>query len=157
MKTIINRKLMKYLESKNIIDDRQYGFRPNRSTGDLLTFVIQKLNSTLHRSGETCIVALDILRLSIVIVHKALIGKCIAIGLGEHLSNWIENYLSNRSIRVLVERFTSNLYEINVGVPQRSVWSPTLFIIFINDLLSLTTNPIYSYSPINCQTQNKSF
>jgi len=60
METIINQKLSKYLETNSIISDRQYGFRPNRSTGDLLTYLTQKLNYMLQRNGEGCVVALDI-------------------------------------------------------------------------------------------------
>jgi len=92
METILNRKLMKYLESKNLLNDRQYGFRPHRSTGDLLTYISQKLNSTLHGSGEACIVALDISKAFDRVWHPALISKCRSFGLGEYFSKWIQTF-----------------------------------------------------------------
>jgi len=146
METIINQKLIKYLETNRIIHDRQYGFRPKRSTGDLLTYISQKINSTLHGHGEACGVALDISKAFDRVWHAALIKKCHAIGLGNYLCKWIESFLSNRSIQVLVDGFKSDLFKINAGVPQGSVISPTLFIIFINDLLSSTNNSIHSYA-----------
>jgi len=157
METIINQKLSKYLETNGIISDRQYGFRPNRSTGDLLTYLTQRLNSILQHSGEGCVVALDISKAFDRVWHPALIAKCKAIGLGKYFINWLKNFLSGRSIQVLVDGFTSVLYLLNAGVPQGCVLSPTLFIIFINDLLMLTDNPIYSYADDSSLVASYSF
>ena len=41
MESILNHKLMKYLEDNSLLNDRQYGFRKNRSTGDLMALVTE--------------------------------------------------------------------------------------------------------------------
>ena len=62
------------------------------------------------------------------------------------LINWIGSFLSDRSIAIRVDGFLSNLHSINAGVPQGSVISPVLFILFINDLLTSTFSSIHSFA-----------
>ncbi|KAJ2941189.1 hypothetical protein O0L34_g10419 [Tuta absoluta] len=51
------------------------------------------------------------------------------------MSTWISDFLSERSIRVVVDGCSSDLMAIDAGVPQGSVLSATLFLLHINDLL----------------------
>ena len=67
-------------------------------------------------------------------------------GLNQTLINWIGSFLSDRSVAVRVDGFLSNLHSINAGVPQDSVISPVLFILFINDLLTSTSSSIHSFA-----------
>lgn len=146
METMINYHLVNYLEDNSLLSDRQYGFRRNRSTGDLMAFLTEQWNRSVHRLGESKVVALDISKAFDRVWHQALISKVNAFGLGRNFSRFISSFLRDRSIRVVIDGVSSNEYSINAGVPQGSVLSPSLFLIFINDLLDRTTNPIYSFA-----------
>ena len=74
--------------------------------------------------------------------HQGLISKIKGYGVGNTFIRWLSDCFYNRSIRVVIEGISSNLYPVNSGVPQGSFISPTLFLLFLNELVGLTTNPI---------------
>ena len=75
-----------------------------------------------------------------------MISKLPSYGIYPSLCSFISSFLSDRSIAVVVDGHCSSPKPINCGVPQGSVLSPTLFLLFINDLLSLTQCSIHSYA-----------
>ena len=91
-------------------------------------------------------ISLDISKAFDRVWHKGLLAKLPMFGLHHTLINWIGSFLSDRSIAVRVDGFLSNLHSINAGVPQGSVISPVLFILFINDLLTSTSSSSHSFS-----------
>jgi hypothetical protein len=146
MESAINSQLLSFLESSSLLSDHQYGFRQARSTGDLLSYVTNCWSSALESFGESRVVALDISKAFDRVWHKGLIAKLPMFGIHPKLISWIADFLSCRSIAVRIDGAISNQLPINSGVPQGSVISPTLFLLYINDLLSITSNPIHSYA-----------
>ena len=59
---------------------------------------------------------------------------------------WLSSFLKDRSLQVAIDGFLSDTFTINAGVPQGSILSPTLFLLYINDLLVKTKNPIFSFA-----------
>ena len=146
MDTIITKKLLTFLETNNLLSDHQYGFRKARSTGDLLAYAAHVWSSTLESCGESRVVSLDIAKAFDRLWHRGLLAKLRMFGLHHTLIKWIGSFFYDRSIAVRVDGFLSNLHSINAGVPQGSVISPVLFILFINDLLTSTSSIIYSFA-----------
>ena len=146
METIITKQLLTVLATNNLLSDHQYGFRKARSTGDLLAYAVHAWSSALEACGESRAISLDVSKAFDLVWQKGLLAKLPMFGLNHTLINWIGSFPSDRSIAVRVGGFLSNLHSINAGVPQGSVISPALFILFINDLLTSTSSSIHSFA-----------
>ncbi|KAL0879124.1 hypothetical protein ABMA27_004075 [Loxostege sticticalis] len=136
MERVLNRKLLSYLEDNDLLSDRQYGFRRGRSTGDLLVYVTHCWGEAIENHGEAIAVSLDISKAFDRVWHASLLSKLPAYGIPAGFCNWVADFLSERSIRVVIDGSFSELMAIDAGVPQGSVLSATLFLLHINDLLS---------------------
>ncbi len=144
--TILNKWFLKYLSSFNLLSDRQNGFSKERSSGDLLVLLTNSWSSSLSCFGETFAVALDISKAFDRVWHKSLLSILLSYEFYLSLCTFISSFLSGRSISAVVDGYCSQPKSVNSGVPQGSVLSPTLFLLFINDFLSITECPIHSHA-----------
>ena len=146
MTYIISKQLLTFLETNNFISNQQYGFRKAISTGDLLTYAVHVWSSALESYDESRGISLDISMAFNRLWHKCLLAKLAIFGIHRNLIQWIGSFLSDRSVAISVDGVLSNLHSISAGVPQGSVISPVLFILFINDLLTSTSSSIRPFA-----------
>ena len=134
---------MRHLSAHNLLSDCQYGFRKGQSTGDL-AFRTEIWSSSLGTSVKPLLSALTHRKHSIV-WHKSSISKLPFYGFYPSLCTFISSFLSDRSSAAVLDGHCSFPKPKNSGVLHGSALSPTLFLLFINDL-NLTQCPIHSYA-----------
>ena len=80
--------------------------------------------------------------------HQRIIRKLKSHGMGKSIINWIEQWLTDRRQRVVVDGEISSLKPILSGVPQGSVGllGPILFLVYINDLEEGVTGKILKFA-----------
>ena len=72
--------------------------------------------------------------------------KLKAHGIGDSITDWIEQWLTDRRQRVVVDGEVSNWKSVLSWVPQGSVLGPILFLIYINDLDDNITSNVLKFA-----------
>ena len=131
---LVNTRLTWILESQKKFSTTQCGFRKRRSTEDLLVRLEHQIRSSLVNKKVTISVFFDLQQAFDSVSHDHLIFKLATAGIEGNMLTWIEEFLTGRSFSVLIGNHRSEEKHLNLGLPQGSNLSPTLFNLMIGDI-----------------------
>ena len=136
-------RLLKYLNRQNILYELQFGFRDNIQPNLALICLIEKIISAIERNEFTISVFLDLSTAFDVVDHQILLKKLDHCGIRGVPLKWLSSYLSGRQQYVNFQSSDSDKMFIKRGVSQGSILGPLLFLVFINDMLNVSSELSY--------------
>ena len=133
---IVFHSVMEHVDWHKILSVFQHGFRALHSCETQLITTVQDLAKGLSEKEQLDLLILDFSKAFDVVPHKRLINKLNYYGIRNSTLTWIDNWLTGRTQRVVVDGESSSKSPVKSGVPQGTVLDPVMFILYINDIVN---------------------
>ena len=139
---IICKQIMSHFSENKILTPVQHGFRSKHSCESQLLITTDEFIQNFESKTQTDVVVLDFSKAFDVVPHQRLLHKLDHYGIRGTILNWIQNFLTNRTQKVVVDGSSSESARVRSGVPQGTVLGPLLFLTYINDLPSTVSSQV---------------
>ena len=126
--------LYEHFTSNGLLYESQYGFRKLHSTELAALEFTDRISQEMDAKKIPFSIFLDLSKAFDTLDHKVLLTKLHHYGIRNIALNWFRSYLTKRTQYVDCNGVSSSIREIETGVPQGSILGPLLFIIYMNDI-----------------------
>ncbi len=133
--SIINRRLSQYLETNDLLDDVQNGFRKDRNCLDHIYVLYSIIRNRKNKSLDTFVSYIDFYKCFDVIDRNLLFFKLTEYGIDGKIYQTLKRMYSDTFSCVNINENLTDWFATENGCRQGDVTSPTAFSILINDLL----------------------
>ena len=146
LERLIKDHMVEFRVKHKLLNSSQHGFLKARSCLTNMLCFLEEITKWIDVGSPVDIIYLDFQKAFDKVPHQRLLLKLKAHGIGDSITDWIEQWLTDRRQRVVVDGEVSNWKSVLSGVPQGSVLGPILFLIYINDLDDSITSNVLKFA-----------
>ena len=126
------KQISEYFRITNLLFNSQYGFRENHSTELAALEFVDRIKLEMNR--QKILFPIFLSKAFDTLNHDILLMRLRYYGLQGVACNWFQSYLTKRTQYVQYNDTTSFIRDIETGVPQGLILGRLLFIIYMNDI-----------------------
>ena len=131
---ILCKRLIAFLECKQILYCHQYGFRKLYSTAMALIEITANIKRLLDEINYVIGIFIDFKKAFDTVDHEIMLKKIECYCIRGHANMFFRWCLTNRRQLTVVNGVQSDIGIVKCGVPQGSVLGPLFFLLYINDI-----------------------
>jgi len=124
-----------HLERRGMLHDGQYGCRKRRSAVDAVAVLMNRTQQAWQ--GKRVVGALMDAKSAFNNVSRPVLSRrLVELGIEPDLVRWTDPFMSDRSVRLVLEGREEEEHEVETGVPQGSPVAPILFTAYLSGIFN---------------------
>ena len=134
--SVLNNRLVMYLNRNDVLVDEQNGFRSKRSCEDHIYSLTSLIRNSLDQKRSVFAIFIDLQKAFDFVDRQSLLFKLSNYGVDGKLYFAIKSLYQNTLSCIRINGQYTDWFSTTLGVRQGDTLSPTLFSVFINDLVT---------------------
>ena len=141
LEKVVATQIISHMETYDLLEPYQSAYRHGHSTETALLSLQSDILEMQDKHQGVFMVLLDLSAAFDTIDHSILLHRLQNnFGISGAVLNWLQSYLSDRSVRVSISGVSSDSLTTKFGVPQGSVLGPVLFSTYLSPLGGILLN-----------------
>jgi endonuclease/exonuclease/phosphatase (EEP) superfamily protein YafD len=124
-----------WAEGNKLVPREQSGFRTNCLLPTRVLSIFQEVQNNLAANVPTLAIYVDYEKAFDLVWHSGLLVKLSRLGMPTSLLKIIHSWLGNRTAYIYYGQTKSEVFKVQVGLPQGSSLSPYIFVVYHSDLV----------------------